>query len=273
MVLNSKLVTVAREVAIVELMSAILETVSSKHLRILHADYRWHRILSPSAQPLVLPGLVELSLSGQVFARSLSDVYVTRGIQRLYIRGPALTCRDHGEGRGESFGDMLSRDCPLLSHLRIAPHIQPALADCQLQFVHSYCELTRSLRAIVKPHQAQVEGGSVQHFAVPARLRRIIVDSPPEHRVVPHFDSDLFPDMFNSTRTRLHRGYCSVALEAKSASAIEEEDSVGKKSLRILPLLPEVPVENKRQYELEKFGRMKAEWLERTAGTGPGCWI
>lgn len=260
-----------REVAVVKLMTSILETVSSKHLQVLHADYRWIRVPSSSANPVVLPGLIELSLSGQVFAHSLLDMYIARGLQKLCVRGPMLICRNADEGRSESVGDMLARDCPLLTHLRFVPHMQPS--DIQLQLVHSFCELTRSLIAIVDLDQVQAESDVVQNCALPTQLRRIIVDSPSERRLSPLFDVDWFLNTFDSTRTALHQAYCAVALEAKTESAIEEEDSLIKKSLRILPLLPEVPMDNKRQYELEKFERMKAEWLETTAGTGPGCWI
>ena len=107
---------------------------------------------------------------------------------------------------------------------------------------------------------------------IPTKLRRIVVENPPQ----PPADSPGAPrvrGLYLSTRIALHQGYCAVASEAKTENEINEEEvSSGKRSLRILPLLSDEPHKEEKQFAAEAFIKYKTQWLDRTAGSGPGCW-
>lgn len=179
-------------------MLDVLHTVSPTDLKIVHADYPdMHTgITSLFPTPQLMPNLEELRLNGFVWASSLSDLFDASVTKRLCISGPYLCCPKPGYGakRQESFGEMVKRACPNLTHLRFKlPMESPPTDESHYTFVHTYCFVSRSAQEIImSPLSFEVDDGAVIDQAnrfvqagddiqpdIPAQLHRVIVESPP----------------------------------------------------------------------------------------------
>lgn len=264
-------------------MVEILRRVSPDHLRILHADYPHLWVPLVFDRPVLLPNLMELYHSGRTSSRYFSDMYLAFAVERLRISGAHIGVRPAGE-KLEELDAMLNRNCPLITHLRFNPGLQPPSSCDKLRFIYAYCDLSRPLKDISESYPPpEIDGYhfgllpnnyppiNVQDFRIPSRLRRVIVENPPE-LIKPHPDPFRMVEPFILTRIALHYGYRAVALEAKEKNGMDEEALSGKRSLRVLPLSAVSPMEDSKQLAEEEFFRYKADWLERTTGTGPGCW-
>ena len=276
-----------------QLMLDVVHSVSPTDLKIVHADYpdTHTGITTVFGTTPPMPSLEELRINGYVWATSLSDLFDTSATKRLCISGPYLCPPNLGydEKREESLGEMVKRVCPKLTHLRFKPPMQsPSADEPHYNFVHKYCFVSRSAKEIMmSPLSLEVDDGAVidqanrfvqagddiQHD-IPARLHRVIVESPP-FVFIPGgaLGKPSRDDTSRAARLEILNAYRALALEAKRESGIGEDEDPGKRSLKILPSPPDLRRADRQRFALEEFTTLKKEWLERAEGTGPGCWV
>lgn len=261
-------------------MMEILRFVSPSHLKILHADWPHFWVTKVFERPVSLPNLVELYHTGESRSYRLSETYIAPAVEKLRLG--SLFIEDPAEEEAAGLGVMLQHDCPLITHLVISPGcLQPPFMCDLLHFVYAYCKLSRSFKDVLltyepyefPPMHMGLEYPSIiaDELRIPTKLRRIIVENPPRPSDSP--GALRLRGFYLSTRIALHQGYRAVASEAKKENEINEEEvSSGKRSLRILPLLSDEPHKEEKQFAAEAFIKYKTQWLDRTAGSGSGCW-
>lgn len=249
-------------------MLEVLRAISASHLRILRTDFPRGWISPIPLFPVYFPSLAELSITGMLQSSSWTYSHHAPALERLCI-GPHLWAQ-------EGFGLALKTTCPRITHLRITASQERPLDDNVLRFVHAFCGLTKSLSLVLQEHhsvapsQPRRKNGTaiIDRSSIPADLHRVIVE---------------FSPMFRRSRgcgngIRDHRGhvdaYHTVASEATRSGKIEErEDREGlRRSLLVFPCPPDLHEADAKQHDREEYVRAKREWLERYAGTGPGCW-
>lgn len=99
----------------------------------------------------------------------------------------------------------------------------------------------------------------VDEASIPPHLHRVIVDF---------------------SLTVLHRisirAYIGVAFLAKQENGIAKQEDFsnqGKRSFLVVPYPLDRDPEMRRRREEEDSVKAKSQWLERSTGTGLGCWI
>lgn len=275
-------------------MVDVLRTTSPTHLEILHTDYPHIWASSVFTSPLAFPNLIELRIIGTVLSSSLSDMHISPALQKLCISGPKLCCVRHGETQEDSFGEMLNRACPNLTHLRFTPPISPPTGEAHFDFVHKYCRVSRSQGDIISsPLQfvTDVEDYDDIHFVaagsgsdnvIPTRLHCIIIDRPPcipdaTRNTYASSHGNRFPleGVWHPDHFTVLKAYKALAVEAKRENGVREEEDpeARRRSLKVLGASSYVRRADRFRYALEEFARFKTEWAESVAGMGPGCWI
>lgn len=241
------------------IMLQILHTISPLHLRILHLRF-------PSAPkpftliPTPFPALVDLRIEGLLNSLELfSHSPICPTLKRLYI-GPYVQVP-------ERFGEALERVCPNLTHLRIQSPEQETGKHHLLQFVHAYCKRHEPLSTIIYSQDSEDSRRPENDESVPPSLCRIII----EFYAFVDYDETVCTPGWHRFYEPLEEYY---KLTAAESNVLDDDEVSSERTLLLLPTPggPHGPAE-REQYLTQKLRIAEKEWLERTSGTGPGCWM
>lgn len=284
-------------------MDQILNTISPHHLEALSIDVSLTQAQqSISLVPTTFPALRELIFHApQITGDMLSQSALCPSLQRLYIK--------HYSILPTNFAQELARLFPNFTHLRVDSGMIGDESRVLPHLLHAYCEVNNPKTAIPSVptiYTRTAEDGTqtekivlndtvAQRLGllskrdeqdptafVPLSLRRIIVG----------FLYHVFPSPIRGwthvawATVHAHREigklYSSISREQGLYGVGRDEDHTAgcedqKRSMLILNPRPFKTGEQWKEEEAGHFEVMfkqsKREWLERTSGSGIGCWI
>ncbi|TCD59909.1 hypothetical protein EIP91_011202 [Steccherinum ochraceum] len=239
------------------LMKSILKSISPLHLEILTIN-SCSEEPGPfsSILPVSFPYLRELSIRGAPYPTSFTRSFPAPNVQRLFIQ--------HCHHLPDDFGAALTRLFPNLTHLRV--DLEDPDADPPGQHVFDLADLQHRVGGTtvtipLKKNVAQLlripKEGPLP--AVPPRLRRVIAGS--------QYCADIDTEPCGKAFI-----YHLIQRE-QSCFGVSTRESEDGRSMFFLPAVNVLDVEVTEQAVDEKLFRYSREsWLERTNGTGEGCW-